>query len=491
MAVTKIWDICGRIDKVIKYAINTEKTENANYEQIANLHVIDDVLEYAADDLKTEQRYYVKGINCDVDVAAENFKRTKERWGKTGGIVAYHGYQSFAEDEVDAKTAHEIGVKLAERLWGDRFEVIVATHCNTGHFHNHFVLNSVSIKDGKRYYDQNKTYSRMREESDRFCEEYGLSVIRNPQSGHLPYNAWKAEQDGKLTKFDLYRRDIDSAIMGASTITEFVKRMAEMNYEVVLQGKYARFREIGREKFHRFYKLGEDYTLDAIKERILNDWRNESPFDKSKVEDPDYEAQDEQAYRKNIPLLFVHYNFELTFYYSHPYALRRVHPALREDAKNMERIAKQTVFLGKTKIKTLQELEAFRAESEAEIERLISERQKLKNQIKRETRAGDDAAVDKTKADLSALSLQLNEMRGEVNLCKQIAERSSSMTECISYMTKERKIERKERKQDEPIQRGSGTDCANEPQRRRGRSKADRQGNFEAGEHPHQRDEHK
>lgn len=476
MAVTKIWDIHGRVDKVIAYAINLEKTENADYEELANLHCINDVIKYAADDMKTEEKYFVTGINCDVDTAAEQFKTVKEKYGKTGGIVAFHGYQSFGKGETDAQTAHEIGVKLAERLWGDRFEVIVATHCNTGCFHNHFVINSVSWKDGKRYYDQNKTYSRMRTESDRLCEEYGLSVIYEPKMGHIPYNAWKAEQEGKLTKFDLYRRDVDAAILGSVTIREFVKRMAAMNYEVVLQGKYARFREVGREKFHRLYKLGENYTLDAIEDRIARNYRGESPFDNAEVEAPEYEPQDGQAYKKDIHLLYVHYNFELSFFLSHPYALKRVHPALREDAKNMERISKQTVFLAKTKIKTTEDLETYKAESEAEMHTLSEKRQTLKNQLKREIRAGDDVAVDKTKAELSALSMRMKELRGEVGLCDGIAARSSSMTECISYMVKERETERKEKNSYEPIQRSSGTDRANESERRGSRSETDRKG---------------
>ena len=62
-----------------------------------------------------------------------------------GSFFHAHTYQSFKAGEVTAETAHEIGVKLARELWGDRFEVVVATHCNTGHYHNHFVINSVSL----------------------------------------------------------------------------------------------------------------------------------------------------------------------------------------------------------------------------------------------------------------------------------------------------------------------------------------------------------
>ena len=72
--------------------------------------------------------------------------------GKTDGIFVFYGEQSFKHGEVTPELAHEIGVKLANEMWGDRFQVVVTTHLNTNHIHNHFVLNSVSFKDGKKYY---------------------------------------------------------------------------------------------------------------------------------------------------------------------------------------------------------------------------------------------------------------------------------------------------------------------------------------------------
>ena len=124
MAVTSIWPIKGRVDRVINYARNPEKTTEASYEELASLHAFDNVVEYAADDMKTERRSYVSCLNCREDTAAAQFMETKRLWGKLGGRVCYHGYQSFKADEVTAETAHEIGVKLAQELWGDRFEVV-------------------------------------------------------------------------------------------------------------------------------------------------------------------------------------------------------------------------------------------------------------------------------------------------------------------------------------------------------------------------------
>lgn len=179
MAVTSIWPIKGRVDKVIDYARNPEKTTEASRKK---LHEIEGVLDYAADEMKTEQCQYVTGINVSsVETAAKEFMHTKWIERKTDGRVCFHGYQSFCEGEVDAETAHKIGVALATELWGDRFQVIVATHCNTNHYHSHFIINSVSEADGKKFRNSHADYRRMREVSDRLCKEYGLSVIKYPE----------------------------------------------------------------------------------------------------------------------------------------------------------------------------------------------------------------------------------------------------------------------------------------------------------------------
>ena len=68
-------------------------------------------------------------------------------------------------------------MKLAKEMWSE-YQVLVATHFNTGTYHNHFVINSVSFKDGKKYYDGHTTYARMRHISDEICERYGLSVLQ-------------------------------------------------------------------------------------------------------------------------------------------------------------------------------------------------------------------------------------------------------------------------------------------------------------------------
>lgn len=109
MAVTSIWPVKSRLDHVINYARNPAKTRERSLVVQASLHAIDNVIEYAADTIKTEERAYVSCLNCREDDAAAQMMETKRYWGKPDGRLCFHGYQSFAEGEVTAETAHAIG----------------------------------------------------------------------------------------------------------------------------------------------------------------------------------------------------------------------------------------------------------------------------------------------------------------------------------------------------------------------------------------------
>ena len=152
MAVTKIWTIKDSLQRVLDYAANPDKTE---YDALAQ------TLHYAENDAKTklsESAQLVTGIHCRPDHAWEDMRAVQERFGKTDGVVALHAYQSFREGEVTPEQCHEIGVALARKVWGKRFQVLVATHMNTDNLHNHFVINSVSYVDGKKYEQRRSQY---------------------------------------------------------------------------------------------------------------------------------------------------------------------------------------------------------------------------------------------------------------------------------------------------------------------------------------------
>lgn len=277
MAVTKIWDVEGWIGQVVNYVQNPEKTDSRVYSP-TDLQGLLDVMDYVTQDYKTEMQYYVTGIHCSPAIAREQMIMIKQKYGKSDGKVACHGYQSFKPGEVMPEVAHEIGVKLANELWGDRFQVLVATHLDKNHLHNHFVINSVSYADGKKYNDCTRTYYQMREASDRLCREYGLTVIQDPQSGKLqPYAVWKAEKEGAETWYDYIREDIDSTISQSATLKQFLQKLTQIGYTVKTGGKYFAVRPKGKERFVRLKTLGQAYTEEAIIRRILDIHGNKNP----------------------------------------------------------------------------------------------------------------------------------------------------------------------------------------------------------------------
>lgn len=157
MATTSIWRVKGWLGKVVIYVENPDKTTNPKFYTEEDMterdgRELSDVIRYAVNSEKTQQaenedctvvHRFVSGINCSPATARDEMLAVKKRFGKENGTVAYHGYQSFAPGEVTPETAHEIGMKLAARLWGDRYQVIVATHLDKeNHLHNHFVLNA-------------------------------------------------------------------------------------------------------------------------------------------------------------------------------------------------------------------------------------------------------------------------------------------------------------------------------------------------------------
>ena len=193
MAVTSIWRVKGWLGKLVIYVENPDKTTNPKSVKAEGL---EDVLRYAVNSSKTQKaddedaeilHSFVSGINCHPSTARQEMNAVKKRFGKEGGVVAYHGYQSFAPGEATPEIAHEIGVKLAQELWGKGYQVIVATHLDKqNHLHSHFVVNTVSFVNGIRYHRTAKDYHDMQTISDRLCREYNLSVIENGKWG-IPY----------------------------------------------------------------------------------------------------------------------------------------------------------------------------------------------------------------------------------------------------------------------------------------------------------------
>jgi hypothetical protein len=457
MATTAIWDVTDRLDRVIDYTTNPDKTKNLDFNS-SDFRGLQEVLKYAVQDAKTEKQFYVTGINCYPETACKQMSKTKLQFQKTDGILAFHGYQSFAPGEATPETAHAIGVKMAQELWGNRFEVVVSTHLDKNHLHNHFVLNSVSFKDGKRYYDNKTTYSLMRQTSDRLCREYSLSVIENPQRGKSKHYAeWKAEQESKPTWRGLIREDVDKAIDESMTFTQFIANLRRQGYEVKTGVKYMAVRPNGKERFVRLKTLGDDYTEENIKERIL---KNRTPKRPQVLPEPNrkrYTVRGCMNIRKTRKLtglqaLYFHYLYKMGILPKQCVSRKRTHFLLREDIWHMKQLISQTKLLCTHRIETKEQLLTYQNELKQEMTALINERKSFYNNLRR---CKDDKQILAYKEQISGISKKLSLLRREVKLCTGILSRSEDMKQKLLQIKQEQINQGKEEKAHEQRSRSS------------------------------------
>lgn len=204
-------------------------------------------------------------LDCDVDYVRNQFKATREIWGKNGGIQAHHVIQSFKPDEVDPQKANEIGLQLAEKL-AKGYEVAVYTHTDKDHIHNHIVINAVNYEDGRKFHAHGQeAIDRFRDVSDELCKEHGLSIVEE-RSADVRYTL--AEQSllkkGESSWKDEIRTAIDSSKEQTTSFEEFQERLKDQGVQATLRGKNITYEHLESNKKVRGSKLGLAYEKETI-----------------------------------------------------------------------------------------------------------------------------------------------------------------------------------------------------------------------------------
>ena len=379
MATTGFWPVKSRLKEVIDYAENPDKTIDKKYVD-SDLYA---ALQYAADNKKTDKCMYVSGINCNAKCAYERMTATKKRFGKVGGNVAYHGYQSFQSGEVTPEEAHKIGMETARRMWGKDYEIIVTTHLNTDNIHNHFVVNSVSFKNGRKFENHISDHYKLREISDTVCLEHGKSVLKDATFYDGEKKDYWLKKKGNMTHRDLLKSDIDSAVAQSTNFKAFEIRLKDMGYEICRDEHFFHYsvKAMGWQRAIRLDRLGNDYTPAAIRERLLDNQRHIGyvPFQKPKY--PPL-ILFEIEYRKTKNMDGIQVIFALVIELCKlitgnnitPQSPRPLSPEMRQEVVKLEKTLKQYKFLYENHIDSPQELVSFITKKREQIGALESER---------------------------------------------------------------------------------------------------------------------
>ena len=424
MATTKLWHIQGRLKDLVDYVENPEKTVKQGLQDFFN------VFSYTRNPDKTAGGQFVTAINCQKDIALHQMILTKQRYGKEDGYIAWHGYQSFKPGEITPEQCHALGVELARQMWGDRFQVIVTTHLDREHLHNHFCVNSVSFKDGGKYNFSKKELKRLRDTSDRLCREHGLSVVERPHKAPSR-QVWLDEQAGKPTRYNTYRADVQKAIDRSITGRGMVQHLRGQGYIVDCTGPNLKIRLPQYPHFTRLDTLNPQWTNQEI-ERLIYDRDNlvssrSKPPRKPDIPDWLKEAYQPRKRTTKIYRLYLYYCYQLgilpkgTAY--HP-----VSSQLRADLRHLDDIDRQTRYLASRNIETVEELRADRAAKESQLEALTTQRTKLQNKI-RSASPEQKVILRKEKAEVTA---QITALRKDIRDSKEIEQRSVEIQDTLN-----------------------------------------------------------
>ena len=432
MATTKIWAVKDSLSRVVNYAANPEKTNFSDLKQ---------VLLYAENNEKTvdekEKTMYVTGVNCNRETAFEEMKMTQEKFGKCTGNIAYHAYQSFKTGEVSPELAHEIGVKLARKMWAEH-QVLVATHFNTGTYHNHFVVCSVNMFTGKKFNCNKGAYYRFRGLSDELCNENNLTVIKNPK-GRTPRNIYFAEKRGEPTKYNLMRKAIDETMEMCLSYAQFKKAMYKKGYIINddPNRKYATIRSINDKKATRMYQLGEKYTPKNIADRVFN-----NPY---YVQEQYYEfIKPRKIYKKNkvcmlngkfkdiskitgLEALFL-LLYHLLGLIPKENTRKPLSPEMKQEVRKMERYSNQIRLIAKEKLKTIDDVKSYISQTEKNIAEVTGIRQKYRNKLRN---CKDDELIKEYKTKRDECTTILKDYRNKLKVANQIIEDNPKIKEVI------------------------------------------------------------
>jgi hypothetical protein len=432
MATTSLWPVKGYLGNLVVYIENPEKTNAPKTFEVEGmrepaLQSLTDVIAYAARDDATIGRQLVSGVNCYPATARDEMLATKRHFGKEGGVIAYHGYQAFKPGEVSFEEAHLIGVELAQRCWGANYQILIATHVDKSHVHNHFLVNTVGFKDGKKFHRTKKDYAQMREVSDELCRDNGLSIISSPVAKGKDYGVWRAEREGRQSWLSIIKQDVDKAIAGANTDQQFAKNLLALGYDIKA-GRDISVRPEGKERFVRLERnLGAEYSYQGICNHILTRKFPVEPMRRPRWSNG--QPARSKAPKGSLLALYHHYLYLFGYYKKFEQSGNgRMHYLLREEIAKLDAVIADGKLLHYNSISDSHDMEVFKKAKQGELDDLIKERKPL---YRSAIKATTPEAISETQQQIIKLNDKIKQLRQTIHQCERIERRNKDIEERI------------------------------------------------------------
>lgn len=328
-------------------------------------------------------------------------------------------------------------------MWGDRFQVVVSTHLNTDNIHNHFVINSVSFKDGYKYYSNLCNTALLRRTSDEICEEYGLSVLEEKTcKSRINFENYYKKSMKESEYYKFAKEDIDYAIEHSWTYQEFKKKLKDMGYEVYFRANKISIRRYPYKRNIRIERaFGEEYSIENIKNKICSRYLTRKEVIKPKTYTGKLYLKGtlkKFSKPKGFRALYLYYCYLLKVYPKKNMEYKLT-PAMRAEVKKMDEYSKENILLVKYNITDSKELNECKTNLNDKLKDLIRQRNNL--YYKRQNMP-ENENKDEINKKIEIVSKDVIKIRKEIKLCNKIKVKVPEIKEQIKEFNKKENDEK-------------------------------------------------
>lgn len=401
-------------------------------------HDLDKVINYVKNGEKTENGILISGLNCLPENAYKQMMMIKRNYHKEGGILAYHYIQSFnGNREVTPEKANAIGLELANELFGDKYQVLVCTHVNKENTHNHILINSVAIDDGKKYHNGNFEIALFRQVNDELCRKYGLSIVETERSekamgiSKSSINHYVRNDE----KMQLIKKNIDIAIQKAKNYTHFKEQLYKKGYDIKDSGKYLTLTTPYSKRNVRIERyFGDDYSRNTITLKISQKfWFRPFGYHSPNRVKRIYTGPKIDKDKLKTSSFYRLYVYYLYFFGKLPRTEKS--PEYIKYQKESKMIFNELNFINRYKFANTNDVEIFIKEYQDKFIPLKGERENLYRLLKKETNVGNKTIIQ---AKIDLLTEKINDLHSKIRIGERCVDRIEILQ--IKYLEIEKKV---------------------------------------------------
>ena len=269
-----------------------------------------------------------------------------------------------------------------------------------------------------------------REYSDYYCEYYHLSVVPVPHKAPSR-PAYFDEKDGKPTRYNVYREDIREAFQNSCTLRDAEAYLRRLGYITDFSDRvHYRIRLPQYQHFTRLDTLDSHWTPERLS-RMLSWTPSVKAVVRWQTDVPEHLRHAHQPHQKpsHIYRLYLYYCYQLGILPKKT-DYKPNSPFLREELRKLDQYDRETRFLGETHIETMDELQAYIADTQASLDCLIAGRTSLQNKMRR----ADPEAKESLRQQKTEKTASITALREQLKLAKSVEARSFHMQETLDLV---------------------------------------------------------